>query len=113
MATSDGKLRAVDAKTGRLRWQFATAGPIKAAASVSEGRVYVGSGDGCVYTLEAATGRLLWRFRAAPVERYIMVYGNLSSTWPVNTGVLIDDGVAYFAAGIIDQDGTYVYALDA
>ena len=26
---------------------------------------------------------------------------------------MIDDGVAYFAAGIIDYDGTYVYALDA
>jgi outer membrane protein assembly factor BamB len=73
----------------------------------------VGSGDGYVYTLEAATGRLLWRFRAAPVERRIMVYGNLCSTWPVNTGVLVHDGVAYFAAGIVDHDGTYVYALDA
>ncbi|MFH0901081.1 MAG: hypothetical protein V2A73_10665, partial [Pseudomonadota bacterium] len=37
----------------------------------------------------------------------------LASTWPVNSGVLVDDGVAYFAAGIIDYDGTYVYALDA
>jgi outer membrane protein assembly factor BamB len=42
-----------------------------------------------------------------------MFYGNLSSTWPVHTGVLVEDGTAYFAAGIIDQDGTYVYALDA
>ena len=46
-----------------------------------------------------------WRFRAAPVDRRIMLFGNLGSTWPVNTGVLIQDGVAYFAAGIIDQDG--------
>ena len=102
-----------DAQTGQLRWQFATAGPIKAPPTVWEGRAYVGSGDGYVYTLEAATGRLLWRFRAAPVERRIMVYGNLCSTWPVNTGVLVHDGVAYFAAGIVDHDGTYVYALDA
>jgi outer membrane protein assembly factor BamB len=27
--------------------------------------------------------------------------------------VLVADGVAYFAAGIVDCDGTYVYALDA
>ena len=66
-----------------------------------------------IRALEAATGRLLWRFRAAPVERHIMVYGNLCSTWPVNTGVLVKDGVAYAGAGIIDTDGTYVYALDA
>jgi len=73
----------------------------------------VGSGDGIVYCLEAATGRLLWRFRVAPVERRIMAYGRLCSTWPIASGVLVQDGVAYAAAGIIDYDGTYVYALDA
>ena len=109
----DGKVRAIDAKTGEIRWIFATAGPIKMPPTVWESRAYVGAGDGYVYALEAATGRLLWRFRAAPVERHIMVYGNLCSTWPVNTGVLVEDGTAYFAAGIIDCDGTYVYALDA
>ncbi len=113
VAGDDGLVRAIDAKTGQLRWQIATAGPIKASPTVWEGRVLVGSGDGYVYTLEAATGRLLWRFRAAPVERHIMIYGNLCSTWPVNTGVLVQDGIAYFAAGIVDHDGTYVYALDA
>ncbi len=109
----DGKVRALDARSGKIRWVFATAGPIKMPPTIWESRAYVGSSDGYVYALEAATGRLLWRFRAAPVERYIMVYGNLCSTWPVNTGVLVNDGVAYFAAGIIDCDGTYVYAVDA
>ena len=108
-----GRVRALDARTGEVRWIFATGGPIKAPPTIAESRAYVGSGDGHVYALEAATGRLLWRFRAAPLERHIMVYGNLCSTWPVNTGVLVADGVAYFAAGIIDGDGTYVYALDA
>jgi len=109
----DGKVRALDARTGQIRWVFATAGPIKMPPTIWESRAYVGSSDGYVYALEAATGRLLWRFRAAPVERHIMLYGNLCSTWPVNTGVLVKDGVAYFAAGIIDCDGTYVYAVDA
>jgi outer membrane protein assembly factor BamB len=113
VAGQDGKVRALDARTGKIRWVFATAGPIKMPPTIWESRAYVGSSDGYVYALEAATGRLLWRFRAAPVERYIMVYGNLCSTWPVNTGVLVNDGVAYFAAGIIDCDGTYVYAVDA
>lgn len=110
---SDGKVRALDAQTGKLRWQFATNGPIKASPTIWDSRVYVGSGDGNVYAVEADSGRLLWRFRAAPQNRLIMVYGNLCSTWPVNTGVLIHEGIAYFAAGIVDHDGTYVYALDA
>jgi outer membrane protein assembly factor BamB len=109
----DGKVRALSAQTGQTRWSFLTAGPIRVAPTISNSRAYVGSGDGYVYCLEAATGRLLWRFRAAPVERRIMVYERLCSNWPVNTGVLVQDGIAYVGAGLIDTDGTYVYALDA
>jgi len=109
----DGKVRAIDGNTGNLKWSFVTAGPIAQPPTVWKGRAYVGSGDGAVYCLEAATGRLLWRFRVAPVERRIMTYDRLCSAWPVESGVLIQDGVAYAAAGIIDYDGTYVYALDA
>ena len=43
----------------------------------------------------------------------IPVYGVLMSTWPVASGVLVEDGIAYAAAGIANYDGTYVYALDA
>jgi outer membrane protein assembly factor BamB len=109
----DGRVRAIEATNGEPRWTFTSAGIVKYPPTIWEGRALFGSGDGYAYCLEAATGRLLWRFRAAPVERHMMVYGALSSTWPVNTGVLLKDGVAYFAAGIEDQDGTYVYALDA
>ena len=81
--------------------------------SVSQGRVFVGSGDGYAYALEAATGKLLWRFRAAPAERKILVYGSIQSTWPVATGVLVANNVAYFAAGMNNYDGTHDYAVDA
>jgi outer membrane protein assembly factor BamB len=75
--------------------------------------VFVGSGDGYAYAFGAATGKLLWRFRAAPTERKITVYGSIQSTWPVTTGVLVSNNVAYFAAGMNNYDGTHVYALDA
>ncbi len=75
--------------------------------------MFVGSGDGWVYSFAAETGDLLWRFRAAPAERRIPVYGTLQSTWPAAAGVLVEDGVAYVAAGITNYDGTYLYALDA
>jgi len=109
----DCRVRAIDAATGKERWRFATAGPVRIPPSVWEGRAYLGSADGYIYCVQAATGQPLWRFRAAPAERRIMVFGRLSSTWPVNTGVLVQDGVAYAGAGIISYDGTYVYALDA
>ena len=110
---SDGIVRALDAKTGRPLWTAYTGGNVRFPPTIWKGRALVGSGDGCVYAFEAKTGRRLWRFRAAPVERRIPVYGQLLSTWPVGSGVLVQDGVAYAAAGIVNYDGTHVYALDA
>ena len=111
---TDGVVRALDGRSGDVKWRFVTAGPVRQPPTLWRDRLYVGSGDGYAYCLEAATGALLWKFRAAPVERHIMIYGHLASTWPVNSGILIDEeGVAYLAAGIVDHDGTYVYALDA
>ena len=112
-AGEDGLVRCLDANRGTEKWSFATGGPVIASPTVWEGRVFVGSGDGYVHCLEATTGKLAWRFRVAPVERRIMVYGRLTSTWPVNSGVLVHDGVAYAAAGLVYRDGTHVVALDA
>ena len=108
-----GVLRALDAVSGKAKWEAYTAGAIFLSPAVWEGRVYVGSADGRVYAFEAATGRRLWSFRAAPADRWIPVYGKLHSTWPVAGGVVVDDGVLYAAAGIANYDGTHVYALDA
>lgn len=113
VAGDDGIVRAINAGTGREAWVAYTGGPIRHPPTIWRGRAFVGSGDGHVYAFEAKTGRVLWRFRAAPVERRIPVYGRLTSTWPAAGGVLVDDGVAYVAAGIVNYDGTHVYALDA
>ena len=109
----DGIVRAFDAAGGDLQWKAYTGGAIRISPTIWKGRVLVGSGDGWIYAFEAKTGRLLWRFRAAPAERAIPVYGSLMSTWPAASGVLVEDGTAYAAAGIANYDGTYVYALDA
>jgi hypothetical protein len=86
---------------------------VRVPPTLWEDKALLGSADGYVYCLHAGTGRLLWRFRAAPAQRKIMVFGKLCSTWPVNSGVLVDKGLACAAAGIINYDGTHVYALDA
>ena len=109
----DGAVRAIESATGEVRWTAYTGGPISYPPTLWKGRALVGSGDGWIYCFEAATGRRLWRFRAAPAERVIPVYGSLRSTWPVASGVLVEDGVAYAAAGIANYDGTHVFALDA
>lgn len=113
VASRDGTVRALAADSGEVRWTAHTGGAITYPPALWQGRAFVGSGDGWIYCLEAATGRQLWRFRAAPAERVIPVYGSLRSTWPVASGVLVNDGVAYAAAGIANHDGTHVFALDA
>jgi outer membrane protein assembly factor BamB len=113
LAGFDCVVRAIDSVTGKLAWSVFTGGAIRFPPTIWKGRVYVGSGDGWVYALEKKTGSLIWRFRAAPMERRIPVYGQIMSTWPVASGVLVCDGVVYVAAGIANYDGTYVYALDA
>jgi outer membrane protein assembly factor BamB len=113
LAGSDGIVRAINTSDGKLQWKAYTGGTIRIPPTIWNGRALVGSGDGYVYNFAARTGGLLWRFRAAPEQRKIPVYNSFLSTWPVGSGVLVDNGTAYFAAGIVNYDGTYVYALDA
>jgi len=60
VGSQDGLLYALDARTGRERWSFQTAGKIKGGAAFADGTVFVGSYDGRVYAIEARTGRLRW-----------------------------------------------------
>ncbi|MEX0717228.1 MAG: PQQ-binding-like beta-propeller repeat protein [Planctomycetaceae bacterium] len=113
LSGADGAVRAIDAATGKPKWTAYTGGPVHFPPTLWNGRLYVGGGDGFIHAFAAASGEPLWRFRAAPVERHIPVYGRIASTWPVASGVLVEDGVAYAAAGIMHSDGTHVHALDA
>ena len=109
----DGRLGCLAAKTGKLRWELLTDGAIRYAPSYADGKVYAGSDDGFAYCADAKTGKLVWKYRGANANRWFISFGQMSSIWPVRTDVLVDDGVAYFGAGIFPHDGMYVNAVDA
>ena len=109
----DGRIVCLSAKTGEVRWQYLTEAAVTQAANYYDGRVYAGSDDGHVYCLAADTGKLIWKYKAAPADRWLISYGRMSSIWPVRTDVMVDGGVAYFAAGIFPHDGVYVHAARA
>ncbi len=109
----DHHLHCVDLATGKELWNFATGGPIRLAPSVDRQRVYFGSDDGHAYCVSAEDGSLVWQRRAGPAEEWLLARGEMISRWPVRTGVLVDDGVAFFGAGIFPHEDVFLYAVNA
>lgn len=78
VGTQDGRLIAIDAKTGKQVWSAMTLSPddtnsITGAPRVFDGKVIIGFGGadlgparGYVSTYDAETGRLLWRWYTVP-----------------------------------------------
>jgi outer membrane protein assembly factor BamB len=60
----NGRVWALDARSGRTVWHSRQLGPIKGALAFSSGRLYVGSYDGHLYCFGAQKGRQLWKAKA-------------------------------------------------
>ncbi|NOX53427.1 MAG: PQQ-binding-like beta-propeller repeat protein, partial [Planctomycetes bacterium] len=112
-SSADDTLRCLDLATGQEKWSYTADGPIRIAPTYVAGRVYFGSDDGHAYCLDAADGRLLWKFAPGQRDRLILNNGRPIPLWPVRTGVLVADGTAYFAAGLLPWRPTYLCAVDA
>ena len=97
-------------------WNKKLPAGIKVSPTLWNSRLFVGCEDGMLYCFEAKTGNLLWRFLAGPKNRKFRMEGEFKGTWPVNSTVLIEnDGTgdyAYFVAGRLGCDGTYVYKIN-
>ena len=104
----------LEAEQGKPLWLYTAGGRVDSPPTVYQGLVLFGSADGWVYCLRASDGKLAWRFRAAPEERRVVAFGQLESAWPVHGSVLVQDGVAYCAAGRSSylDGGIYLYGLD-
>ena len=59
-----GRVYALDARTGKVRWTFQGKGRIKGGVARSGNRLFVGTYDGYLYALRATTGKLIWRTRS-------------------------------------------------
>ena len=112
-SSADDSVHCIDVATGKTEWTYTTDGPIRVAPTIAAGKLYVGSDDGYAYCLDAATGELVWRFSPKPDTRRVVNNGKFISLWPVRTGVLVEGGTAYFAAGMLPWIETVLCAVDA
>lgn len=112
-SNAEDTLRRLDLATGEEEWTFTTNGPIRIAPTIANNRVYIGSDDGFAYCLDAETGKEIWRHSPAPTQERFLNNGRAISFWPVRTGVLVEDGIAYFGSGLFPWRSSYLCALDA
>jgi outer membrane protein assembly factor BamB len=71
IGADDGRLHALDSRTGHPRWTFRADGSVRARPIVSDDNVFVQADDGFLYKLDLKTGKPRWRVRVArmPVKR--------------------------------------------
>jgi len=59
-----GSIKALEAETGKLRWEFKLHAPSSAGVlSTAGGLVFTGTREGWFFALDASTGKPLWRFQ--------------------------------------------------
>jgi outer membrane protein assembly factor BamB len=120
VADWDGRVWALDARTGRTIWRRKPArAAIKGAVSSTAGKLYVGSYDGHVYCLGAQKGRLLWKANA---QRRLYGHSRFYSTPALAYGRLYigsTDGKVYSYGATTGRllwshgTGGYVYSSPA
>lgn len=102
----------LNAETGEEKWVYFTGGPVRMPPAFSEGKLFFGSDDGYVYCLKATDGSLIWKYKPSTEERLIPSNGKMISIWPCRTGVLVQDGIAYFAAALLPWKKSYLCAIN-
>lgn len=98
--SSDERVYALDAASGKLAWSFKTGGVIHSSPAVANDTLLVGAWDGVLYALDAQTGAERWRFKTETEQKQSIMFGIQSSP-------SVDRDTVYIGA----RDG-YLYALD-
>jgi alcohol dehydrogenase (cytochrome c) len=96
-----GALRAIDPRSGEMKWEFKYySAPWGGALSTAGGVVFAGDSDGNFIALDARTGKDLWHFQTgSPIFASPMTYALDGKQF-----IVIPSGTALFAYGL--PDGT-------
>ncbi len=112
-STADDAVHCLDTKTGKEKWIYTTGGPIRIAPVYHKEKLYFGSDDGYAYCIDASDGDLVWKFTPKEDQpKKVMNNNSLISFWPIRTGLLIEDGIAYFGASLLPWKESYFCAVN-
>ncbi len=89
---ADGRLHAIEARTGRERWSFAAGGPIRSRPTVAGPHVYLQADDGVAYALAAADGAVLWRAALTTTPIVRLPLDDPGSRWDTTAAQVTVDG---------------------
>ena len=105
---------ALNASDGTQAWAFTAGARVDTPPTLYKGMALFGSADGRVYSLRASDGELAWARRVAPRDEFMGSMGQIESRWPVHGSILIQDGLAYLAAGRSSylDGGIFLYVLE-
>jgi outer membrane protein assembly factor BamB len=108
----DNAVHCLDLKTGKEDWLFFTNAPVRFPPTISQNKLYFGSDDGFVYCINLK-GELLWKYAAVNNGRTIPSNGKFISMWPCRTGVIVENGKAYFANSLVPWETSYICCVNA
>ncbi|HEY3322602.1 MAG TPA: PQQ-binding-like beta-propeller repeat protein [Planctomycetota bacterium] len=104
---------AIDAATGKVHWRYFTDAAPRLAPAFWNGKLYFGADDGVFRCIEAATGKQIWQFNARLNEQQMLGYGRFLSLWPIRAGGIVENGIAYLAAGLFPANHIFLCAVNA
>ena len=116
-SSSQDYVKAIDIENGKPVWHFIAGGPVRLAPSIYENKILFGCDDGFVYCLNKTTGEMLWKFSPSvskqAEQRMLINNDRLISYYPIRTGVVVRDGIAYFGASMLPWRESFLCAIDA
>ncbi|QEG24936.1 outer membrane protein assembly factor BamB family protein [Mariniblastus fucicola] len=115
-SSSQDFVKAVDLQTGKLIWQFNAGGPVRLAPTIDGDKVLFGCDDGFAYCLNKSNGKQIWKFSPSidqGAEQLMLINNDrLISYYPIRTGVIVRDNIAYFGASMLPWRESYLCAIN-
>ena len=72
IGSSDNRLYAINAGTGKVLWEFETGGAVNSTPVVTKDKVMFLSYDGFFYALNREDGKLVWKFKTQGESRFLV-----------------------------------------